>query len=280
MCSDSLSDQHSNRMTDILNHRKQLLHWSILGSLLCAFVLGGCASSSSSREKNMSVETLDNLGVTHTISSGQTLERIARSYNVSLFDLMDANDISDPSDIHLGQDIFIPKVKKKLFVSPESYLTANEVKERVGTPAYTPWKTITIHHSATQGGNGTIFYQYHRQRKMGGLFYHFVIGNGLHAPDGEVETGWRWLEQVEAGRHNDIQICVVGNFNNQHITEKQLDSLIKLVDVLSEDYRIPPENIRGHRDIPGKHTDCPGHHFPINRIIEEARLAETSQETI
>ena len=91
------------------------------------------------------------------------------------------------------------------------------------------WQSITLHHSATSQGNAEVFDYDHRSRGLGGLAYHFVIGNGSDSGDGEVEVGWRWLQQKEADRKGDIQICLVGNFNNSEPTAAQFAALIDLL---------------------------------------------------
>jgi len=134
---------------------------------------------------------------------------------------------------------------------------------------YSRWRYITIHHSATDEGSACVFDRYHRQKGMGGLFYHFVIGNGTGSGDGELEVGWRWKGQVEVNRPYDIQICLVGNFNKAPPTEAQMKTLIRLINVLRRQYNIPIKNIRRHKDVAKKPTECPGKFFPFYRLLRE-----------
>ena len=106
------------------------------------------------------------------------------------------------------------------------------------------WKYIVIHHSGTDAGSADSFHRYHEKMGYGGLCYHFVIGNGNGTPDGKVETGFRWKEQV-IGTHVDVNswyhnifgigICLVGNFNKDRPTKKQMESLKKLVQKLMQE---------------------------------------------
>lgn len=117
------------------------------------------------------------------------------------------------------------------------------------------WKYIVIHHSATEQGSAASFHRYHLQRGWGGLSYHFVIGNGAGAGDGEVETGFRWQRQI-SGTHISVRawyynlfgigICLVGNFQEGRPTPAQLDSLVTLVRRLMRRYNIPLKNVLGH----------------------------------
>ncbi len=127
------------------------------------------------------------------------------------------------------------------------------------TPIAKGWKSIIVHHSATDSGNAKSFHKYHTSKGYGGLCYHFVIGNGNGSPDGKIEEGFRWKEQI-AGTHVDINswyhnifgigICLVGNFEKKPPTEKQMASLSQLIKDLSKKYGITQENIMGHNQVP------------------------------
>ncbi len=104
-------------------------------------------------------------------------------------------------------------------------------------------------------------------RHMGGLFYHFVIGNGHGSGDGEVEVGWRWEKQKFVNRPFDIQICLVGNFNYQQVSPAQFNSLAELISILQRQYGISISKIRTHKDIPGLITECPGRNFSLYRLL-------------
>ena len=133
------------------------------------------------------------------------------------------------------------------------------------------WEGIIIHHSGTRSGNAAQFDKWHRQQDWDGLGYHFVIDNGAGGPDGRVEVGYRWRNQMtgahcreEQGDDNywnehTIGICLVGNFELQQPTPKQYDSLGRLVRFLQKRYNIPTHRIIGHRDV--KPTACPGRYF-------------------
>lgn len=136
------------------------------------------------------------------------------------------------------------------------------------------WSAIVIHHSATDVGNSAIFDRKHREENhWEGIGYDFVIGNGTSSGDGQVEVTFRWREQL-TGAHcktpnnwaneNAIGICLVGNFNYDSPSSRQMQSLLKLVRFLQSRYRIPISRIYGHGTTPGARvTDCPGRRFPM-----------------
>ncbi len=220
--------------------------------------------------------TLGATGIYHTVASGQTLWRIARIYNVDLRELMRVNGITDPGQLVLGQRLIIPGQPLSLGITSQPTPPAAGLERIVGPKyAFSHWRTITLHHSATLAGSAEAFDRNHRKRGMGGLFYHFVIGNGTGSGDGEVEVGWRWIKQCPANRPDDIQICLVGDFDRQRVSSRQFGALIKLIAVLRRQYNIPLGNIRKHKSIIGKHTACPGSCFPFEQLISELRKIET-----
>ena len=139
----------------------------------------------------------------------------------------------------------------------------------------TRWKYLVIHHSGTRIGNMKIFDNYHRRRGMNnGVAYHFVINNGTAGRgDGQIEVSSRWKKQIEGGHCRQrwvnkvgIGICLVGNFEKTRPTPKQMSALVSLIKLLRKRYYIPISNIKGHGDIKGEKTSCPGRNFSIKKL--------------
>jgi hypothetical protein len=138
------------------------------------------------------------------------------------------------------------------------------------------WRYIVVHNSGTKQGNAKAFDFYHTKvrRMSNGLAYHFVIGNGTTSGDGEIEIGARWDRQINGGHvHSDylnniaLGICLVGDFNQQKPTEKQLAALDELIRYLR--LRVGKIDgtsvvVKAHKEInpPRWPTDCPGDGFP------------------
>jgi hypothetical protein len=145
------------------------------------------------------------------------------------------------------------------------------------------WQWIVVHHSATTTGSAATFDREHRQKGWDELGYHFVIGNGSLSGDGQIEVGSRWPKQkwgahakTPDNRFNDygIGICLVGNFDIDRPTSRQLESVTRLVSYLMETYHIPAEDVLGHGQT--KPTDCPGRNLSIAWLRGESihRLAD------
>lgn len=134
------------------------------------------------------------------------------------------------------------------------------------------WRYIVIHNSGTRQGNAKAFDYYHlRIRKMkNGLAYHFVVGNGSSSGDGQIEIGNRWVRQINGGHvHSDylnniaLGICLVGDFNRDVPTQRQINATAELVRYLrSRVGKIDRQEaiLKAHREInpPRWATDCPG----------------------
>ncbi len=149
------------------------------------------------------------------------------------------------------------------------------------------WKYIVLHHSATDEGNAYKFDRYHRKEKKWkyGLAYHFVIGNGKGSREGEIEVGNRWKRQIH-GAHTankdinrvSIGICLVGNFEKDNEpTYNQLESLVSLVNYLSNRYNIPKSNIIKHNQIVQKSTACPGKNFSYEKLMERIASLQSAR---
>jgi LysM repeat protein len=169
------------------------------------------------------------------------------------------------------------KEKDKAPAPPKYEFVTGRAKLQIDRPKLgtRDWKFIVTHHSGTSTGNAKIFDYFHRRvRGMeNGLAYHFVIGNGSESGDGEIETGERWLKQLQGGHvksdaQNEVAIgiCLVGDFQRDRPTRKQIASLIELVSYLRQKVGRPEPEFFLHRDINIIPTDCPGRYIPAQAL--------------
>jgi LysM repeat protein len=194
--------------------------------------------------------------IVHVVSPGETLWRISKMYDVKMEDIIRANNIKDPQSLERGQRLLIP----------------NAAPLRPVIPLFpsAKWKYIIIHHSATDVGNGLSIFDLHIKRGFQGTGYHFVIDNGTEGKlDGQIEATPRWINQRDGAHcrasgmnYKGIGICLVGNFSKERVSQKQLESLVYLVNILRDYYHVPLKNILGHGQVPGARTECPGKNFP------------------
>jgi N-acetylmuramoyl-L-alanine amidase len=142
------------------------------------------------------------------------------------------------------------------------------------------WTTIVLHHSATSGGSVESIDAVHRQQKDAagnpwlGIGYHFVVGNGHSMGDGEIRPTFRWKKQL-AGAHagkreeneHGIGICLIGNFDDNPPTEKQVAAVRTLVKTLAARYAIGRSRVLRHQDVGA--TLCPGRLFPWAQVQDD-----------
>ena len=203
---------------------------------------------------------------TYIVKNGDTLGSIALIHGISVADLKRANNLSGDM-IRIGQQLQVPTSSATV----EDLLgdvRAKTAQIRVRTDN---WKRIVVHHSAIKYGNASIYDRAHRKRGMqNGLAYHFVIGNGIDSGDGQIEIGPRWTKQLLGGHVRSyginltaIGICLVGNFEVSHPTQRQLAAFTQLMDWLRGEIIPKAKQFAGHRDLRGEQTVCPGKNFPL-----------------
>lgn len=247
----------------------------ILTVIFCALILNGCATQQTVPTISQPVLSRTNTPVVmpnysyfavpqqieHIVGPSETLWRIGKTYNVDIQTLMQLNGIRDPNQIKNGQKLLIP----------------HTLGPRPVIPLYPNrrWTHIVIHHTATEEGNAYSIDQLHHKRGFwNGMGYHFLVDNGSNGKQaGQIEVGPRWIKQQDGAHANannmnevGIGIALVGNFSETLVPEAQLNSLVFLVKTLQQYYRIPNSNVIGHRDVPGKNTECPGRNFPWARF--------------
>lgn len=231
-------------------------------SLMVGIIASGCASTPApSRQVPYSVTGELPYSVPHdvyhVVGPSETLWRISKTYNVSMNSILAANGIVDATKIKNGQRLLIPST-----TGPRPMVPLFPTRR---------WKYIIIHHTATHEGDAFTIDQLHHKRGFwNGLGYHFLINNGTQGKmDGQIQVGPRWIKQTDGAHCNvanmnveGIGISLVGNFSEQNLTQREMESLVFLVQTLKDYYQIPKRNILRHGDVPGKSTECPGTHFP------------------
>ena len=160
-------------------------------------------------------------------------------------------------------------------------------------PLSNRWRHIVLHHSDSECGSLRDIDQWHfEQGWEHGCGYHFVVGNGTTSGDGQIEVSRRWQRQIHGAHtrlaesfacrkgvhfqtYNDhgIGIVLVGNFDKQSPTPRQMEVLVELVSDLMELCDIPPERVCSHSEV--DQTRCPGRHFSIQAL--RRRLARSDR---
>jgi LysM repeat protein len=203
----------------------------------------------------------------HEVGPYESLWRIASTYGVDMETIMRVNHLTDSTKLKKGQKLLIPGTRGPRPNIP-LFMSAR-------------WTHIVIHHTATDEGSAFSIDKLHLNRGWeNGMGYDFLIDNGTRGKVmGQIEVGPRWLKQMD-GAHTKqgdwnkkaIGIAVVGNYSMDNLPQPMLESLVLLVATLKNFYRIPDQNIVGHRDVPGAATECPGKIFPWNELKRRVRM--------
>jgi LysM repeat protein len=204
--------------------------------------------------------------IIHTIAPGETFWRISKMYDVPMPNILQENHLNESDILEMGEKLHIPQ--------------AAQLKPVISLYPNNKWEYIIIHHSATHEGSSLAFHRAHLQKGWDkGVGYHFVIDNASDEKhDGQIEVTPRWLKQQD-GAHckasdmniKGIGICLVGNFNNDKVSKKQMESLTDLVKTLQNYYKIPTNHVMGHGKVAESQTDCPGKEFPWSQFQKKLR---------
>jgi len=147
-----------------------------------------------------------------------------------------------------------------------------------------PWSHIIVHHSWTRDTPSLsldAIRRYHVETNgWSDIGYHWVVE--LVQKRFEVIMG-RPLTRTGAHaieldmNHRAIGICLVGKFDNHVPPAGLLDKTEQLILWLQATYKIPGQNILGHRDVgmmagydwqQDQYKSCPGASFPLQEFKE------------
>ena len=123
-------------------------------------------------------------------------------------------------------------------------------------------KNLIIHHSATNRDKTTFasINNGHKRRWNWRSALGYYIGYQYFiTSNGRVKQGRKDTENgahTKGWNNNSIGICLTGNFMFDRMTSQQTLSLKVLLDRLKEEWKIPNQNIFGHREK--GMTLCPG----------------------
>ena len=147
--------------------------------------------------------------------------------------------------------------KPKLAIIPKTYRWAYPLTTRTHAPGGVVW-----HNAAATRCTADAIHSWHLSNGWSGIAYHFFV-----TKDGNV---YRGRPENKIGGHTLnfgtwLGICTEGNFDKEYMGAKQLAACIELRKYLDKKYH--PRH-KGHRDMPGNATSCPGRHFPLAKILK------------
>jgi len=92
------------------------------------------------------------------------------------------------------------------------------------------------------------------KRGWGDLGYHFVIDRAGRVWEGR-DVRFQGAHVKDNNEHN-IGVMVLGNFEQQRPSAPQLETMVRVVQTLTRQYRINPRGVFTHQEL--RPTACPG----------------------
>ena len=140
------------------------------------------------------------------------------------------------------------------------------------SPVGGPWEKITVHHtdaigsfsfngSAANSGAAVKSVQRHHQLENGwaDIGYHFLVDARGRVFEGR-SLQWQGAHAGNPSKNRrNIGVCVLGNFDKEHLSQAARDALSNLLDELRSSHKISVNAIYLHKEI--SNTECPGAHL-------------------
>ena len=125
-------------------------------------------------------------------------------------------------------------------------------------------KYLVIHHSQREIDSAKSIKKRHLKRGWEDIGYHYIINK-----NGRITKGrnTKYIgAHVKGHNRNSLGICIIGNFDKEKPTEKQIKKLLKFLKRLSKKHNIENKNILGHREFKGVTKTCPGKNIDLKLI--------------
>ena len=126
-------------------------------------------------------------------------------------------------------------------------------------------KFIAVHHSQRKIDSVKRIKNLHiKIRGWEDIGYHYLIDK-----KGKIYFG---RSEKFIGAHvfgynkNSIGLCLIGNFDEEKPTKKQIQTLIKFLKEKVRKFKIPIKNILGHREFLNVTKTCPGKFIDMEKI--------------
>jgi hypothetical protein len=127
-----------------------------------------------------------------------------------------------------------------LWLSPAEDAVKNTLTETTGS-----WDRVEVYYSRTSGGNADELALLTGLANGSKAEFHFVIGNGSGADDGQIEAGEYWQRQrLCEGRNGVVRVCVISEGMADTLTDCQIQRTNELVESLLRTFDISPRNVQ------------------------------------
>ncbi|HOQ05007.1 MAG TPA: hypothetical protein PKY88_07340 [Anaerohalosphaeraceae bacterium] len=125
-----------------------------------------------------------------------------------------------------------------------SYLRLDPIEKAAFRPITArpaEWNRIEVYYSRTNSGNAGDVAMISSLRGTARADFHFLVGNGKGAGDGQIQCTDSWVQQKTT--NGIIRICVVADLYDSPVTAYQLRRTAALVEALSRRFNIKTQYI-------------------------------------
>jgi N-acetyl-anhydromuramyl-L-alanine amidase AmpD len=141
---------------------------------------------------------------------------------------------------------------------------------------------IVLHHAAAQHASPDKIHEWHLKRSWIGAGYNVYIRK-----DGsvwELRPLWAVGAHAQGANSDSVGVCAEGMYHpsdtqtfDKAMPKAQYDAIVRVVRDLLQEY--PSIRwIKGHKEVPGSATVCPGDYFPLEEIIQAVQGHAVAEE--
>ena len=131
----------------------------------------------------------------------------------------------------------------------------------------TETKYVVIHHTAgdTSAVVNDIVKTHFKKNQWEGIGYHFFIhSNGtVYQLRNDNESQ---VPHAFGFNDNCVAICISGNFSEYECPDNLWEIALELTRQELKKFGLTPNDVRGHRELPGNNVECPGLLFDLDKF--------------
>ena len=135
---------------------------------------------------------------------------------------------------------------------------------------------LVVHHSDSKAATTkkSNIESWHKQRGFTQIGYHKVVEGDGKIVDGRPESSQG--AHAKGANLETLGVCVVGEFETEMPSQKQIDSLVKVLTDWCKKYKLNSTSIYGHYNVPGGTTDtsCPGKNMKLKLSVVKQKVTQ------
>lgn len=154
--------------------------------------------------------------------------------------------------------VLFPNAPSKFKIIPKTYKWNGALAKRIGQPGGCVW-----HNAAATNCTADAIHAWHIANTWRGIAYHFFVDKEGRVYQGRPEWAFGG-HTLNYGAW--LGVCCEGNYerSSEHMPKAQVDACIALRKYMDKKYGRLKH--KGHRDMPGNSTACPGRNFELKKI--------------